>query len=247
MILRLLAKSSVNRVLGCINARMVNAHWGPRGFTEAFERLRAQGFAPEQIVDVGASDGSWTRECLSVFPTARYFLVDPLKENVSHLERLCSESEQIKFWPGALGQTPGELPFFIHGDQSSFLQSEFQTDSSGAQVSVKVQPLDSFLGTPLLQPPQLLKADVQGFEIAVLQGAPKCLETAEALLLEVSYRQLYDGAPLAHEVISYVASKGFRIYDICSYAQRAHDGELAQSDMLFVKAASRMFSYEKWQ
>jgi FkbM family methyltransferase len=247
MMMRLLARKSVNRMLGPLNARMVNAHWGPRGFLDAFLRLRGQGMAPKQIVDVGASDGSWTQDCLKVFPESRYFLVDPLTENVAHLKKLSSKNHQITAWHGALGESPGELPMFVHGDQSSFLASEYRGETLESQLKVKVQPLDSFLGTSLLQPPQLLKADVQGFEIAVLQGASKCLETVEALLLEVSYRQLYHGGPLAHEVIAYVGSRGFRIYDICSYTQRAHDSELAQSDMLFVKAGSSIFSYEKWQ
>jgi hypothetical protein len=71
-----------------------------------------------------------------------------------------------------------------------------------------VRTLDSFLGQPALHAPDLIKADVQGFELEVLRGATKCLETAKLLLLEVSYRRIYENLTLAHEVIGYVGRRG---------------------------------------
>ena len=58
------------------------------------------------------------------------------------------------------------------------------------------------------------------------------------LLSEVSFRQIYEGSPLAHEVIGEIGARGYRIYDICSYAQRASDKELAQADIVFVRSES---------
>jgi hypothetical protein len=98
-----------------------------------------------------------------------------------------------------------------------------------------------------IQQPDMIKADVQGFEIEVLKGAEKCLENTELLLLEVSYRRIYQNGPLAHEVISYVGSKGFRILDICTCIKRPFDGELIQSDILFAKDGSRLFEPEGWE
>ena len=54
-------------------------------------------------------------------------------------------------------------------------------------------------------------ADVQGFELEVLKGAEKCLKSTQLFLLEVSYLSIYEEIPLAHEVMSYAGSKGFRI------------------------------------
>jgi hypothetical protein len=83
--------------------------------------------------------------------------------------------------------------------------------------------------------------DIQGSELEALKGADQCLQTAEALLLEVSFRRIYVGAPLAEDVIGYCASKGYRIYDICSYDQRPGDGALFQADLLFMRKSSRVF------
>src|SRR5438034_11521945 len=100
-------RSWVNRVLGCFDVRLVNARWGPRGFAASFEKLRKLGVAPRQIVDVGAASGTWTRECMTVFPNAEYFLIDPLEENRAALEQLQREHPKVKCWQGALGAATG--------------------------------------------------------------------------------------------------------------------------------------------
>ena len=231
-----------NALLGPLGLRIVNARWGPRGSLDALRRVRAQGVVPRQIVDAGASDGVWTRECLAVFPDSRYLLVDPLPANATALMRLAHQQQRVSVWSGALGAAPGTLDLWVHGDQSSFLPSDEYV--SETKRSVEVRTLDSFLGSELLEPPDLIKADVQGFEVELLEGAKACLRTAELLLLEVCFRRLYRNLRLAHEVIAYVGAAGFRIYDICSYASRASDGELAYSDILFAREGSRLFANE---
>jgi hypothetical protein len=109
-----------------------------------------------------------------------------------------------------------------------------------------VRCLDALLETDLLEPPELIKADVQGFELEVLRGAKRCLESTQLLLLEVSYRRIYRDLPLAHEVIAFAGDAGFRIYDICTYAGRPSDGELTQSDILFARESSPLFANEAW-
>jgi len=244
--LRKMAKQTVNKLLGNVGLRVVGSSWGPRGFLNALYRVKKQGIEPAQIVDIGASNGVWTRDCLRVFPDAEYLLVDPLEENRPFLQELQRKGSKIKTWIGALGAKAGKLPLNVHGDQSSFLRSEYSENEAQGIRYVEVRTLDSFLENGTIRPPGMIKADVQGYEIEALRGAEKCLESAELLLLEVSYRNIYEEGPLAHEAISYAGSKGFRILDICTYALRPFDGELAQSDILFAKANLRLFEYEGW-
>ena len=238
-------RESTNALLGLLDLRIVSARWGPRGPMDSLRRARDAGVVVRQVVDVGASDGSWTRECLRVFPEARYLLVEPRKVHGAALSALASGRSNVRVWRGALGSGPGALDLRVHGDQSSFLASDsFPTDTA---ERVEVRTLDSFLGTELLQPPDLIKADVQGYELEVLRGATRCLETAKLLLLEVSYRRMYRDLPLAHDVIAHAASAGFRICDVCTYAGRPSDGELMQSDLLFAAEGSPVFADETWR
>lgn len=223
--------------------RIVGAKWGPRGFESSFRRLASLGFIPATIVDIGASDGRWTTQCMEVFPDAQYSLFDPLTQNEPSLRELSRRHTGLTFWCGAIGARRGRLTIHEHGDQTSFFKS---TDFPGTPLDVEVRTLDSFIEEMAFKPPMLIKADVQGYEREILRGAQQCLDMTEVLLLEVSFRQVYESSPLAHDVIAELADNGYRIYDICSYTQRDRDQELAHSDILFVRRGSRIFAYEGW-
>jgi FkbM family methyltransferase len=225
---------------------LVNRNWGPRGFTASFRKLAAQGIAPTVIVDAGASDGKWSLECSEVFPQAKYLLVDPLPANQPRLELLCREHSNFRFWSGALGSANGTMNLKAHGDQSSFLASEYAGSAGSTSHNVEVRTLDSLVAEGISAAPNLLKADVQGYEREVLAGATNSLATIEVLLIELSFRRLYQGGALAHEVIADLGNRGFRIYDLCTYAQRPRDGELAQADVVFVRDGSKVFACETW-
>jgi FkbM family methyltransferase len=223
--------------------RVVNRDWGPRGVPESLRRIAAGGFSPALVFDIGASNGQWTRECLGIFPQARYVVADPLEKNWSSLAQLAQEHPRVFVWEGAVGPATGSLDIHCHGDQSSALASR---ELTGPTRTVPMQTVDSLFAGQREAAPVFLKADVQGYELEVLRGASQCLKNSELLLLEVSFRRLYDNCALAHQIIAYLAERKFCIYDICSYVQRPLDGELAQSDFLFVHESSQMFATHGW-
>ncbi len=234
-------RTAIDALASLFGVRVVNARWGPRGVFESLRRAKTGGLAPAFIFDIGASNGRWTRACREIFPQARYLLADPLEANRAALAALAQSDACISVWCGAVGAAPGELEIFEHGDQSSLLKS---TEFPGAPRTVEVQTVDALFESAGSPVPVLLKADVQGYELEVLRGADHCLKCAEALILEVSYRKLYEDSALAHEIIAHVGARGFRIYDVCSYLQRPGDRELVQSDMVFVHQSSSLFAYE---
>jgi FkbM family methyltransferase len=237
-------KSLINAVARRLGARVVGANWGPRGVRETLQRAKVRGFSPALIFDIGASNGIWTRECRSIYGEAKYVLVDPLEGNRDALLAMASGDKRITVWCGATGAQTGQLELYEHGDQSSVLFSE---EFPGPQRTVEVTTVDFLWESNKCLAPVLLKADVQGYELEVLRGATRCLEATEMLILEVSFRRLYKDTALAHEIIAYVADRGFRIYDLCSYVQRPSDLDLIQSDLVFVKESSSLFSYQGWK
>jgi len=227
-------KSAVNAALALGSLRLINSSWGPRGFAAPLRRLVDRGWRPRQIVDVGAFKGTWTVECLQVCPDARYLLIDPLPSNRAALLDLQSQHANVTAWFGAAGAKDGELVIHSHADQSSPLVAVEPGWRAKESITVPVRTIDSFVTSGEIAPPQFIKADVQGYELEVLRGASSALTTADAVLLEVSFRELYKGQPLAHELIAFLGDRGFRIADVCTYAQGA-GGDLEQSDLLFLK------------
>src|SRR5215472_10023038 len=52
------------------------------------EDLRARGFAPRGIIDVGANKGEWTRLALSIFPKTPVLMIEPQDEMEVRLTEL---------------------------------------------------------------------------------------------------------------------------------------------------------------
>ncbi|HEY4416795.1 MAG TPA: hypothetical protein VGO57_13980 [Verrucomicrobiae bacterium] len=53
----------------------------PIGRLDLFlEDIRARGFMPRGIIDVGANRGEWTRLALSIFPNAPVIMIEPQDE-----------------------------------------------------------------------------------------------------------------------------------------------------------------------
>lgn len=238
-----IAKSIANATLNVVGARAVGVNWGPKGFLASFSRARSAGFVPRTIIDIGASDGRWSEACMGVFPNARYVLFDALPANELELSIFATKHNNVIFRSIALGECAGRVELHVHGHQSSLYTSK---DFIGSSIEVEVRSLDSFLDELDLEGPILLKADVQGHELSILRGAKKVMAMTEMALLEVSFREVYECAPLAHETIADMARYGFRIYDICTYSQRQRDHALVQADIAFARAESALFRDEQW-
>lgn len=79
---------------------------------------------------------------------------------------------------------------------------------------VSIDTLDNFvrrLDGGVLPGPTFLKIDTQGYDLEVLKGAEKTLETVRALQLEVSVRPIYEGMPGFREVLDYLMDRGYAL------------------------------------
>jgi hypothetical protein len=96
------------------------------------------------------------------------------------------------------------------------------------------------------RPPELLKIDVQGYELWVLKGAAESLQGIKVVLLEINVLDIYTGVPLFHEVVSWLRERGWVAYDICGLIRRPLDQALWQADMIFVPLESPLRSDKRW-
>lgn len=188
------------------------------------------------VIDVGAAFGYWTRMCMGLFPQAKYVLIEPLTQYDEWLRSLLDEFPNVTRVRAAAANSPGRATFFLHEDWvgSSLYREAEGPAIDGTPLQVDTTTVDEIVRQQGLSGPFLLKIDVQGAELRVLEGATTTLQQTEYLLVETSLFEFFKNGPLIHDVIAYMRQRDFVIYDILSPQYRLLDNALGQVDLAFV-------------
>ncbi len=209
-----------------------------RALPAVLAHYRRLGLAPATIIDVGVGPG--TPELYQAFPDAKLVLVEPLEEWRGQLEQVQRE-RPAEVVIAAAGPHAGEVEITVHRVPacSSMLGARRGDDAEAVRRTVPMLRLDDLAAERGLTGPFVVKVDVEGGELEVLAGAMQVLRESELVLLEVSLFELVAGAPLLHEVVSWMHHHGFVVADIYNGHNRLLDGALAQLDVAFLRADGR--------
>ena len=247
MVARLI-KSSIRRCFRALGLEVRRVSPGGLSLTdrdslvEMLGQIKRLGVAPRTVVDVGAAGGSFTRECAALFPEAHYLLIEPLIEYEKALSELARSLSKAQYVCAAAAARSGEMAINVHPDLlgSSLLREvEIGTGVNGVPRGVRSVAIDHLIGEARAAGPFLLKVDVQGAELDVLRGAEALLREAEYVLLEVSFFQFFEHGPQFVDVVDFMRTQGFTIYDISALQYRPLDHALSQADVAFVKETGR--------
>jgi FkbM family methyltransferase len=212
----------------------VRAETGLLDVRWSLRNAAASGLAPCSILDVGAHRGRWAEAVRPLFPDAGILLLEANEECRVDLEAAASRMGRASARIVLLGPREEDgVPFYRMSEGSSVLPELSDVPRTCARLPART--LDRVVDPVEWPGPYLLKLDVQGYELSVLEGAENTLARAEAVYLEVSYLPYNRGAPLFQEVVAFMARKGFLVYDLCSTHRRMSDGALFQGDVLWVR------------
>jgi FkbM family methyltransferase len=115
------------------------------------------------------------------------------------------------------------------------------SDAAGS-LSVPASSLDALIGERLSTARRpLLKLDLEGHEMAALEGAPTALSSVEVIISEVHFFEIYNnGLPVFGDLVRFLEGRGFHLYDIAALGSRPSDGRLRTGDVVFVRRGSAL-------
>ena len=197
-------------------------------------------FAFDFIVDVGANRGQFALISRKIFPKAKIVSFEPLLEPAQVFRRVFDSDPNVTLYPYAVGKV--EMSSTIHiakdDDSSSLLpitkaQSEMFPGTVEKETrEVAVRPLSQLIEPDSIPASSLLKIDVQGYELEVLQGCEDIIRKFSHLYVECSFVELYEGQALAHQIIAWLQERNFILSGIHNLYY-AKDGRAVQGDFLF--------------
>lgn len=203
----------------------------------ALERAASRTHGIGTVIDVGASNGSWTIKAKRYFPTAQFLLFEPLQERREELRKLQTQLGFIHI-SSAAGAVRGSTSFRV----DSALDGSGAADAGepGTRI-VPVETIDDVVDDKQLKGPYLIKLDTHGYELPILEGATHVLGDSQFLIIEAYNFKLTSNCVRFHELCDWLELKGFRCIDLADPMRRPIDGALWQLDLVFTRADNPAF------
>lgn len=209
-----------------------------------FSALRARGFSPKHIIDVGANHGYWTRTALNYFPDSFYTLIEPQDYLKQDVQDLLSRGDNKIQWIGAgAADKPGFLPFNIsdRDDSSTFVRSQEAEAYGMRRLEVPVVTLNELVRTRSAPFPDLVKIDAEGLDLRVIAGASELLGKTDVFLIETTVcAQNLENT--LENVIATMSRAGYHVIDIPGFNRSPKYGVLWLCDLAFLRNESPLLA-----
>ncbi len=216
------------------------------GIPFAIERLAKIDFEPIHIFDVGAYKGEFANCCLNIWSNTKVSCFEALEDKIIQLNNLSASKSQIQVFSTLVGAKNQESVALHAAETASSVLVEHITQDFPIQYSSMVT-IDSIVQEYFKNcPPDLLKLDVQGYELEVLKGAENSLPQMQVILAEINFLDIHRHVPLIADVITWLNDRDWVAYDICGLTRRPLDRALWQADFIFVPRNSRFRTDKRW-
>lgn len=158
------------------------------------------------VFDIGANAGFYTLLAASrVRPNGTVVAFEPLLENVRHIERhvQINRVDRVRIVQAAVGRNNGTARFQPHASRAMGRISDSGT------MDVDLVSLDALCDARTIPDPTLMKIDVEGAELSVLDGASRMLKRAQPTIFLATH-----GAEIHRKCCEYLAAIGYTIRPI---------------------------------
>jgi FkbM family methyltransferase len=221
------------------------------GHSDAFvEQKRLAGPGPLTIFDVGAYNGEISREYVVNFPTAQVYAFEPFPSSFEQLKANMITYSTVHVYNMGLSDKSGRQVFYSNTFAPT--NSLLEPDAAAAKtwgndvvrahgaVECEFTTLDEFIEEQKISKVDILKIDVQGAEIRVLNGGRNALSAGRIALIysEIITMPTYKGQKKLWDILKTFDECGMDLHNIYNFSFEPHSGRLRQVDAIFVRRSN---------
>ena len=198
---------------------------------------------PNTVLDIGANNGQFAQDVFRAFPGVTVYAFEPITECYERLLVLREQQPTLRPIQLALSDHDGQMDFWLSRFRdSSSIQEMMPAHTEAwphtgieAKIRVPIARLDSVASELDLKPPVFAKLDVQGHELAVINGGRETLSRCQRVMLECNFAPLYKGQPSFTQLYDELHALGFLFDGFISALRHPQTFEQLSSDALFYK------------
>ena len=188
---------------------------------------------PKKFLDIGAHIGDFTKDLTRLAPDCEVIMVEANPNCELYLQKLKYGYDMV-----ALSNKQGTAELFVEkansiGTGASLYRenTDWYADGKFEKIEVELDTLDnrSYFGYEVID---LVKLDVQGAELDILEGGRKTITRSKYVLIETSLVVYNQGAPMIDAIVPKMKEYGFYMEDFMDY-QRLPNKQVFQLDILF--------------
>ena len=198
---------------------------------EAFKFFKSHNIEINTVLDIGAHKGDWTKKFKEHYPNVKALMIEA---NADHIDDLIRTGHYIL---ALVGKDNEEVDYYLCEDKDNSHGNGIYRENTNVPFTSKKRrtvTLDSLLPG---QKFDLIKMDVQGAELDIIQGSPGMIHNAKYLWLELQPHNYNIGAPSAGKVIGYLHEIGFEIVTLDEV--NTGNGVIMGMDFIFVNTRNK--------
>lgn len=204
----------------------------------ALLNLKKVGFNPSLVIDVGAQTG--TPELYQAFPESHHIFIEPVAECIPALQEISNNLRSCTIFNCAVSNVNEEMNLSLSDNrQYSSIDMSIGTESR----IIEVRTVDSIYEEVGNHKSVLLKIDVDGIELKVLQGSRSLFNQECVIIIEAT---LGDKNPRFNILVEYLSAYGYKVFDIVDPLYRPRDWHLWQVDLIFIHEKSPLWNLNEF-
>lgn len=195
------------------------------------------------ILDVGANVGKFSIKFDKIINDAMIYAFEPLSDCYKLLLDNTKHIKGLKCYNLGLGRESKDALIFHNefSPSSSLLEMNdihkdaFPHTKHSTEEKIKILPLDEMIDDINWNKKVLLKIDVQGYELEVLNGAELSLNNIDLIIIETSFDELYKDQPLFNPIYKFLTAHHFNYEGNFDQFKDPRTGRILQADAIFLK------------